>query len=305
MDAAMTPLLGMMANGWLLLALLGLAPALYAGTAGPVALAVSLGGILLGNRALSSLAGGMTAAARAGHAWKSVSPLFTAAAADVAPSAWIPRTAVIEGAELQRGRRLVDASRLSFRQPGSDQPVLNAVDLSIGHGEQILLCGESGSGKSTLASMLNGLRRPDSGLILLTGLDRQTLGERWNDLACSAPQFHENHIISGPLGLNLLMGRSWPASEADMAEAMEVCEDLGLGPLIRRMPGGLTQMVGETGWQLSHGEQSRIFLARALLQKAQLTILDESFAALDPATLQLCVEAAARHAHSLVVIAHP
>ncbi|MBY0395974.1 MAG: ATP-binding cassette domain-containing protein, partial [Thermoleophilia bacterium] len=210
-----------------------------------------------------------------------------------------------EGAGHGTGARLEDASRLRFRHGAAGPAVMDGVDLSIGHGEHVLLCGESGGGKSTLASLLNGLRRPDSGLILLNGLDRETLGDRWNALACAAPQFHENHIVSGPLGLNLLMGRGWPASEADVAEALEVCDDLGLTPLIQRIPGGLTQMVGETGWQLSHGEQSRIFLARALLQRAPLTILDESFAALDPETLQLCADAARRHAHSLVVIAHP
>ena len=64
-------------------------------------------------------------------------------------------------------------------------------------------------------------------------------------------------------------------------------------------------MVGETGWQLSHGERSRIFLARALLQNAHLTILDESFAALDPETLRLCLDSVFRRARTLMVIAHP
>ncbi len=65
------------------------------------------------------------------------------------------------------------------------------------------------------------------------------------------------------------------------------------------------QRIGETGWQLSHGERSRIFLARALLQNAQLTVLDESFAALDPQTLERCLKCALKRAQTLVVIAHP
>ena len=52
------------------------------------------------------------------------------------------------------------------------------------------------------------------------------------------------------------------------------------------MPAGMLQMVGETGWQLSHGERSRLYIARALLQDAELVVLDESFAALDPENLQ-------------------
>jgi ATP-binding cassette subfamily B protein len=84
-----------------------------------------------------------------------------------------------------------------------------------------------------------------------------------------------------------------------------MCEELGLEPLLERMPSGMMQMVGETGWQLSHRERSRIFLARALLQKAPLTILDESFAALDPETLEICLACVLRRADTRLVIAHP
>jgi ATP-binding cassette subfamily B protein len=71
------------------------------------------------------------------------------------------------------------------------------------------------------------------------------------------------------------------------------------------MPSGLLQMVGEGGWQLSHGERSRVFIARALLQNADLIILDESFAALDPENLQVALECTLRRAKTLMVIAHP
>ncbi len=101
------------------------------------------------------------------------------------------------------------------------------------------------------------------------------------------------------------MGSAWPASEEDLQEAKALCEELGLGELLERMPSGIMQRVGETGWQLSHGERSRIFLARALLQNAQLTILDESFAALDPESLEKCLSCAFKRAKTLLVIAHP
>ena len=202
------------------------------------------------------------------------------------------------------GAPLVDASHLVFGY-GSGQPVLRGADLRVGHGERILLQGASGGGKSTLAALLTGLRQPQSGLLLLGGLDRHTLGDSWHALATEAPQFHENHVLTGTLAFNLLMGRNWPASTAELQEAQTLCEELGLGPLIARMPAGLQQRVGETGWQLSHGEKSRVFLARALLQQAPLTVLDESFAALDPQTLQRCLECALRRTQALVVIAHP
>lgn len=90
-----------------------------------------------------------------------------------------------------------------------------------------------------------------------------------------------------------------------MEEAKKLCEELGLGDLIRRMPAGMLQMVGETGWQLSHGERSRLYIARALLQGKGLIILDESFGALDPDTLERCLACTMKHSKSLLVIAHP
>lgn len=64
-------------------------------------------------------------------------------------------------------------------------------------------------------------------------------------------------------------------------------------------------MVGETGWQLSHGEKSRLYMARALLQGAEVVILDDSFAALDPENLHRCLRCALERAPTLMVIANP
>jgi ATP-binding cassette subfamily B protein len=140
---------------------------------------------------------------------------------------------------------------------------------------------------------------------LARGLDRRTLGSHgWRRIVASAPQFHDNHVLAASLAFNLLMGRAWPPQPADLREAEEVCSELGLAPLIQRMPGGLSQMVGETGWQLSHGERSRLYIARALLQRSELIILDESFGALDPETLEVSFRCVLKRAKTLVVIAH-
>ena len=120
-----------------------------------------------------------------------------------------------------------------------------------------------------------------------------------------APQFHENHVLMGSLAFNLLMGRAWPPRPGDLAEAEHACRALQLGPLLDRMPAGILQMVGETGWQLSHGEKSRLFIARRCLPRADLIVLDESFAALDPHTLEKTLSYVLQRAPTVLVIAHP
>jgi ATP-binding cassette subfamily B protein len=292
-----------MPRGWMFVALAGIAPAFVSGRAQPADVAIALGGMMLAGRALSSMTSGVSAVARASVAWSQVSAFFRAGEQEaVVRQPFLPAAAPEPGAG---AGALIDARDLSFRYTATGRPVLEGVDLAIARGDRILLEGGSGGGKSTLAALLTGLRQPASGSLLLNGLDRQTLGDNWHKLAAEAPQFHENHILTGTLGFNLLMGRNWPASEEDLDEARTLCEELGLGELLERMPSGLGQTVGETGWQLSHGERSRIFLARALLQKAQLTVLDESFAALDPDTLGKCLRCAFERAPTLMVIAHP
>ncbi len=121
----------------------------------------------------------------------------------------------------------------------------------------------------------------------------------------TAPQFHENHVLTETFAFNLLMGRRWPPLPNDLKEAEDICRELGLGELLERMPAGFQQMVGESGWQLSHGERSRLYIARTLLQQADMIILDESFAALDPENMRRALECVLRRASTLVVIAHP
>ena len=126
----------------------------------------------------------------------------------------------------------------------------------------------------------------------------------WRKRVVAAPQFHENHVFGGSLAFNVLLGRGWPPRTGDLELAEDVCRRLGLGDLLDRMPGGLFQRVGETGWQLSHGERSRMFIARALLQNADLVLLDESFAELDPESLRECLTQAAELSNTLLVVAH-
>jgi ATP-binding cassette subfamily B protein len=292
---------------WLIVGLLGLVPAFVAGDRTPAGLAIGVGGVLLAYRALRSLVAGLDQIAATVIAWERIVPFWQAAARPepIGQPGWA--TARSPAAIPDRwGRTLLDARGLTFRYPGRVEPVLRGVDVQIGAGDRLLLEGESGGGKSTLATLIAGGRTPEAGLLLLGGLDRETLGaETWRRRVVIAPQFHENHVLMGTFAFNVLMGRAWPPRPADLDEAERVCRALGLGPLLDRMPAGLAQIVGETGWQLSHGEKSRLYLARALLQGADLVLLDESFAALDPATLHQALAFVLEEAPTVLVVAHP
>jgi ATP-binding cassette subfamily B protein len=290
------------ARSWVVASLLVLSPAFVAGATEVTALAISLGGTLLAYRALTRLTASLAASLSAIIAWEQVEPLARAAARDEEIGSSLDSA---HEASLGAGA-VIEAHELTFRYRERGEPVLRGCNLRIEAGDRLLLQGSSGGGKSSLAALLAGLRRPESGLLLAGGLDQQTLGAAgWRRRVVSAPQFHENHVFTGTFAFNLLMGRGWPPNEKDMAEAEEVCRALGLGGLLDRMPAGMLQMVGETGWQLSHGERSRLFMARALLQRADLVILDESFGALDPVTLRRCLQTALDRARTLMVIAHP
>ncbi|HJS74695.1 MAG TPA: ATP-binding cassette domain-containing protein, partial [Vicinamibacteria bacterium] len=242
-----------------------------------------LGGAILAARALAKLADGFSDLVDAAIAWKRVQPLFQAAAQD---------RSIVDSAPASNGQPLVRARDLSFTYPHRQRAVLNAIAFDVARGDRVLLTSPSGGGKSTLVSLVNGLRRPSGGTLLRDGR------------VATAPQFHENHVFTESFAFNLVMARRWPPSGGDLKEAEALCRALGLGALLEKMPGGMNQMVGDTGWQLSHGEKSRLYLARALFQGSDLVVLDESFAALDPENLLQALETARERAPTLLVVAH-
>jgi ATP-binding cassette subfamily B protein len=305
MDRADLVMTAVVPRGWLLVGLGGVAGGFVSGAASPVSMAVSLGGILLAYHALDKLSSGTTQLAGAALAWRRIGSLYRAsgrpeAKGDPESLRRAGRKSDARGSDTP----LLQAHALSYRYRERGSAVLQGCSLELRMGERLLLRGDSGVGKSTLVSLLSGLRRPDHGIILLRGTDRASLGSNsWRRRVAAAPQFHENHVMTESLAFNLLLGRRWPASSEELSEAEALCRELGLGELIDRMPSGVMQMVGEGGWQLSHGERSRVYLARALLQRSDLVVLDESFGALDPETLERALRCVLSRAPALVVVA--
>ncbi len=288
---------------WMIAGLASILPAIVWQTVAPTTIALSLGGILLAEQALNVIVANIHNLISFAKAWQQIKPLFDAAQRATDPGLMLND---LGAAQTQNDSALVTLREVAFRYRERGRLALRDASLEIFDGDRVIIQGGSGGGKSTLAAVVAGLRVPESGLLLLRGYDRASVGlDEWRKRVVVAPQFHENHVFTETFAFNLLMGRHWPPSEEDTAEAMQVCEELGLGELIARMPSGLSQMVGESGWQLSHGERSRLFIARALLQRADLIILDESFAALDPENLERALRCVLNRAASLVVIAHP
>jgi ATP-binding cassette subfamily B protein len=296
LDGAAAALAALIPRGWLLAALAALWPHAAQARARPAAFAASIGGLLFVAAALRKLAQAAPALGSAAIAWRNLRAL-TGASASVPPAGPAPDAA---------GAPLLEARDLTFRYPGRSAAVLHECSFVLRAGDRVLLEGASGGGKSTLAALLAGLRERSAGELRLAGVEQSTLGlARWRAHVGAAPQFHENHVFSASLLFNLLLGRAWPPRPEDVAEAEAVCRELDLGPLLARMPSGLEQLVGESGWQLSHGERGRLFIARALLQPLEARVLDESFAALDPATLERAVACVLARVKTVIVVAHP
>jgi ATP-binding cassette subfamily B protein len=298
LDRSTARLIALVPRGWLVVGLLGLTPVFIRATASPARIAIAVGGTLLAFRAWRRLAAGAWQLAGAAVAWQRTSVLFHAATRqELAGSLDTPASAI--------SPPVVDASNLVYRYADRSEPVLRGASLEIARGDRLVLEGPSGGGKSTLVSLLTGVREPNNGRILIRGLDRATLGAaEWRRRLAAAPQFHENHVLAETFAFNLFLGHPAVLTPADFEEAQAICHELGLADLLARMPAGMLQMVGETGWQLSHGERSRLYIARALLQNAELVVLDESFAALDPENLQRAVDCVVKRSPSLLVIAH-
>lgn len=301
--------------GWLLVGIAGVIPAFLSGTVSPAALGISFLAIIKIFEFLDNLSGSIQGIGRAWVAWIQASTLMAAPESksqteeppplpdpyldEMERSLWRDQPA-------QTGETLLEAHSLTYTYPQRREAALTGASLTIRAGDRLLLQGPSGGGKSTLAALITGLLPLQQGSMLLTGNDARSMRlALWRRRMISAPQFQENYLFNDSLAFNLLLGWRWPAMEGDLAQAQAICEELGLGELLKRMPQGIWTAVGEQGWRLSQGERSRVYIARALLQEPDLLILDESFAAMDPENMALAFQAVEARVRTLMVIAHP
>jgi len=156
---------------------------------------------------------------------------------------------------------------------------LGPLDLTLAPGDSLAVVGGIGSGKTLLLQLLAGLRAPQAGRMLVDGepLSDTTLRRHWAGLGW-VPQ--EAFLFSDTLRVNLAMGRP----EATEDEIWEIARVVAMDELIHRLPDGLDTVVGERGVALSGGERQRTALARALLRRPRLLLLDDALSAVDAET---------------------
>ncbi|WP_221938721.1 thiol reductant ABC exporter subunit CydD [Mycobacterium sp. KBS0706] len=180
---------------------------------------------------------------------------------------------------------------------GGTRSAVRGVSLRIAPGDHIALVGMSGAGKSTLLSLLLGFRRPDTGRVLVNGIDLaeidpEALRRRIAWIGQAPVLFH------GTLRDNIRLGRP----EADDAAVERAAAEARVTEFAAALPQGLDTPVGERGVGLSGGQAQRVALARAFLKDAPLVLLDEPTAALDRDTEAEILESIRRLARGRTVV---
>ncbi|MGW1428358.1 ABC transporter ATP-binding protein [Streptomyces sp. NPDC002431] len=167
----------------------------------------------------------------------------------------------------------VEVRGLTFRYPGTEEPVLRDVGLSIPAGGSLALVGATGAGKSTLAALIAGIGRPGSGSVRIGPHDLADLDEAAaRSLVTILTQ--ETHVFSGPLAEDLRLA----APGADDAELLAALRTVGAEGWVESLPDGVHTAVGEGGERLDVTKVAQIALARLVLGRSPVVVLDESTA---------------------------
>jgi ATP-binding cassette subfamily C protein len=201
-----------------------------------------------------------------------------------------------------RLERAVSFQGVCFRySPNTDKYALYNATFDIPAKKITAIRGPSGAGKSTLADLLLGLLKPCQGKILVD--DREITGDRllgWRHSIGYVPQ--ETFFFHDTIRANMLWANP-AASEADLWEALDTA---AAGDFVKQLPNGLDTVIGDRGILLSGGERQRIALARALLRKPQLLLLDEAISAIDSQNEQRIQQAiqSLQGKLTVVIIAH-
>ncbi|MFF5768210.1 ABC transporter ATP-binding protein [Streptomyces tanashiensis] len=167
----------------------------------------------------------------------------------------------------------VTVDGLTFTYPGADEPVLQDVSLAIPAGSSLALVGATGAGKTTLAALIAGIETPQVGSVRVGSIVLADLDEV-EARALVSVLTQETHVFSGPLADDLRLA----APEATDSELMDALRTVGAHRWVESLPDGLYTAVGEGGERLDGTKVTHIALARLVLGRAPVVVLDESTA---------------------------
>jgi ATP-binding cassette subfamily C protein len=155
--------------------------------------------------------------------------------------------------------------------------VLDDLHIEIPAGQITAIVGASGAGKTTIVDLITGLLQPDAGDVWTDGVPLRELDlRRWREMLGYVPQ--ETLLLNDTVQTNVSLGDP----EVDAGQVEAALRDAGAWEFVSEMPEGVHSSVGERGALLSGGQRQRIAIARALVHRPKLLILDEATAALDP-----------------------
>ncbi len=189
---------------------------------------------------------------------------------------------------------------VGFRFPDGDVDVLHDIDLELEPGETVALVGATGAGKSVFTALVSRLHDVTAGSITIDGFDIRDLPlSQLRTVVATA--FEDPTLFSMSARENITLGRP-DASEEEIAEAVEVAQ----AQFVYELPWGLATRIGEQGMSLSGGQRQRLALARAVLARPAILVLDDTLSALDIHTEALVEEALQRVLVGVtgIVVAH-
>ncbi|WP_336205613.1 ABC transporter ATP-binding protein [Nonomuraea sp. LPB2021202275-12-8] len=186
---------------------------------------------------------------------------------------------------IERPRGHLRFEGVEFRFPGADRPVLRDVQLEVRPGETVAVVGATGSGKTTLTALVPRLIDPTAGRVTIDGHDVRDLAlPELRSVVATA--FEEPTLFSMSVRENLMLGRH-DATEEELDGAIRTAQAM----FVYDLPWGLDTRIGEQGMSLSGGQRQRLALARAVLSRPRILVLDDTLSALDVETEALVEEA--------------
>ncbi|PRH76529.1 NHLP family bacteriocin export ABC transporter peptidase/permease/ATPase subunit [Streptomyces solincola] len=203
------------------------------------------------------------------------------------------------GDPVRRLRGAVELAGVSFGYSPLDPPLLTGFSLTVGPGRQVALVGGSGSGKSTVSRLLAGLYPPWEGSVRIDG---RPLADIPRGALAASVSFVDQDVFlfEGTVRDNVAL---WDPSVPDEAVA-DALRDAEVYNVVARRPGGIRARVEQDGRNFSGGQRQRLEIARALVRRPSVLVLDEVTSALDARTEQAVMDNLRRRGCACVVIAH-